>query len=635
MTENNAQHTPRTRRLVAAALFVGVLLLYTATLAPSVVTLFDDSLEFQLVTYILGIAHPTGYPLYTMLGKLFTLLPVGNVAYRVNLMSALFGAATVSLLYMVSLPLSIPRQRQARFARVTQQWPAHVGAVSGALLLAVGLIFWQQATIAEVYSLNAFFVVLLLLAVTTLRFDRPADFYGLAFLAGLSLTHHRTMVLLMPAIGLYLLFTGQYRPLLKPATLLTTLAFGAAPLLLYLYLPLRGEVGSLDGSYHNSWGGFWQHVTAGGYGTFIFENPFGQERTLADYWTLLDGQFYTTVPGLIGLLYLAWYGRLRYLILTATAFVTYFGFNLFYNVADIEVFFIPVFLIWAIWSGLGAVFLLKTAVSLPQPLPRYLALGGLLLIFGLMTGRLLQANTPAIQQQHSWQVHDYGIDMLRQPLEQEAAIVGILGETTLIRYFQETEGLRPDLQPIAADREEERLATVAESVAAGTPVYLTRELPGAAERWSLGAVGPLIRVYSQATDTPPPAGAVIPLKQAVTSEFSLYGYSSDRVPHTGQGPAPVRLTTVWQAQGPIAANLKISARLLAPDGTVVAVTDVVPVHFAYPTSQWRSGAFVTDVYDLDLPANFDNQPLTPVIIWYDPAQNAAEVGRVELPPISP
>src|SRR6185436_5862821 len=81
--------------LLVGALFGLTLLLYLLTLAPSVVTLFDDSLEFQLVTYRLGIAHPTGYPLYTLLGKLFTFLPIGNVAYRVNVMSAVFGAATV------------------------------------------------------------------------------------------------------------------------------------------------------------------------------------------------------------------------------------------------------------------------------------------------------------------------------------------------------------------------------------------------------------------------------------------------------------------------------------------------------------------------------------------------------------
>ncbi|MFN8455816.1 MAG: DUF2723 domain-containing protein [Anaerolineae bacterium] len=99
--------------LITGTVFTAALILYLNTLAPSVVTLFDDSLEFQLVTYQLGIAHPTGYPLYTLLGKLFTFLPIGNVAYRVNLMSAFFGAATVGLLYLLIVQI-IERMEEVR-----------------------------------------------------------------------------------------------------------------------------------------------------------------------------------------------------------------------------------------------------------------------------------------------------------------------------------------------------------------------------------------------------------------------------------------------------------------------------------------------------------------------------------------
>ncbi|NIV35999.1 MAG: DUF2723 domain-containing protein, partial [Anaerolineae bacterium] len=69
--------------LLVVVLFAASLALYVHTLAPSVATLFDDSLEFPLVSYRLGIAHPTGYPLYTLLGKLFTLAPWQDVAWRV------------------------------------------------------------------------------------------------------------------------------------------------------------------------------------------------------------------------------------------------------------------------------------------------------------------------------------------------------------------------------------------------------------------------------------------------------------------------------------------------------------------------------------------------------------------------
>ena len=73
--------------------------LYWVTLAPTV--MWYDMGEFALGSHVLGIAHNPGYPLYMILGKLFTLLPIGDIAYRVNLMSAVWGAATVFLLFLI------------------------------------------------------------------------------------------------------------------------------------------------------------------------------------------------------------------------------------------------------------------------------------------------------------------------------------------------------------------------------------------------------------------------------------------------------------------------------------------------------------------------------------------------------
>jgi hypothetical protein len=659
--------------LTAAGVFSAALLLYIITLAPSVVALFDDSLEFQLVAYQLGIAHPTGYPLYTLLGKLFTLIPVGDIAYRVNLMSAVFGALTVALLYLLILqvpfrkkpdqteaistgaaqppspaalgdaPMGLGNPGVTHFHNVSHpkfrpypalSWPRQVGAVIGALLLAVGLVFWQQATVAEVYTLNAFFVTaLLFLAIyRSPQAGSPGRVFGLAFLTGLALTHHRTILLLLPALALYLLLSYGSR-LLNPRLILLSLLFGLLPLLLYFYLPLRGHIGSLDGSYENSWSGFWRQVSASGYGLFIFDNPFGQERDALFYWDILADQFYTTVPGFIGFVYLVRAGRLKIASLTAGAFLTYFVFNVFYNVADIEVFFIPVFLIWAIWSGLGAAFLLDTSARLKYPAWRMPVVALFLALFAWMIFQLFQTNHPIVSQSYTWDIHDYGLDILQQPLapETKPAIVGILGEMTLIRYYQQTENRRPDIETIAADKEADRLAAVEKLLSAGKSVYLTRELPGAAGRWSLNAVGPLIQVNPEPLHTPP--NMAIPVNQAIIPEITLLGYSPARVPHTGRGAAPLRLTLVWQANAPTPADLKVSVRLLNPAGETQAVVDAAPVHFAYPTTAWRAGEIIPDVYDLNLPADIPPGLYTPLLIWYDPAQNAAEVGRIELAPL--
>ena len=606
---------------IALLLFFAALLLYLLTLAPSVVTLFDDSLEFQLVTWQLGIAHPTGYPLYTLLGKLFTFLPVGNVAYRVNLMSAVFGAGAVALLFLLTLEVFPPTERGAG-------WPRVAGAVIGAMFLAVGPVFWQQATIAEVYSLNAFWVTLILWA--AFKWTTLESVPGLAFLVGLSLAHHRTTLLLLPALGVLLLMRHG-RALFGPKLIGQSLLWGAAPLLLYLYLPWRGYIGSLDGTYENSWAGFWRHISGGGYSLFLFDNPFAQQRDAAFYGRLLADQFYTIVPGLLGLAALIWRGPRRAVAVTGLAFVTYFGFNLFYNVADIEVFFIPVFLLWAVWSGIGAAFLWQATTVLARPGWRPVAGGLFLGIFLFMAIQLGQQGWSQLRQAYSWRIHDYGLDMLQQPLPPNSAVVGIVGEMTLLRYFQQTENMRPDLATVAADREPDRLAAVENLLQQGRPVFLTRPLSQAENRWSLHAVGPLIRVNSTPVTTLP--HAVTPVNQPVTPHIELAGYAISRPPHTGSGLPPVRLTLYWRCRAAMTDSLKISARLLDEAGQPVAVLDGEPVHFAYPTPAWRPGEIVSDVYDLSFGAGQSPGLLSPLLIWYNPAQNAAEVGRIELPPL--
>jgi hypothetical protein len=419
------------------------------------------------------------------------------------------------------------------------------------------------------------------------------------------------------------------------------------PLLFYLYLPLRGHFGSLDGTYQNTWAGFWRQVSAGGYGTFIFDNPFGQERDAAFYWYLFSSQFYTLVPGFIGLIYLAWRGNQNSLVLTGVGFLTYVTFNIFYNVSDIEVFFIPPLMLWAAWSGVGLVFLLRIVAALIPATDRiseandqgfminrkslmFAATTIVLVLFTMMIFQLFRINLPIVAARSTWQVHDYGLDMLQQPLPKQAAIVGILGEMTLLRYFQQTENRRPDIETVAADGEADRLVAVEKLLAEGKAVFLTRELPGAPEHWSLNAVGPLIQVKSQPVIASAQPAFVV--NQPVTPQISLLGYDLSRPPHTGPGPAPIRLTLFWQATERLTTSLKVSARLLNSAGEVAAAVDAIPVHFAYPTTAWRPGEIVADVYDLVLPVDAPPGSYTPLLIWYDPAQNSAEVGRTELEP---
>jgi hypothetical protein len=224
-----------------------------------------------------------------------------------------------------------------------------------------------------------------------------------------------------------------------------------------------------------------------------------------------------------------------------------------------------------------------------------------------------------------WAVHDYGVDMLSQPLEDEAVVIGILGEMTLLRYFQRTEGLRPEVVTIVADRDEERLAAIEGALAADQAAYVTRPIHGLPERYSLSALGPLVRVRATpATAVPTPQH---PLAIDLTDSLRLLGYDvAVMSPHQ---QTTARLTLHWQVLAPVGADYKVSARLLDGEGGQMAQVDNVPVHNTYPTSRWKAGETIADVYDLTVPPDTPSGQYRLLVILYEP-DTLAEVGRAEL-----
>lgn len=209
MTPQTGTPAGRLDWLQAAIVATGLFLLYAAT-SPRSVALEDDGL-FVLSSYFLGIEHPPGYPLFTLLGKLSTLLPVGSVAYRVHLLSAFFGALTCALLWMCTRQLVAGR----------------AAAYLAALGFGFSRTFWSQAIIAEVYTLNTFFFFLLLYLClravprageTAARGALPA----IALVSGLSLANHWPLMGLA-APGLAVLLWPRSKEMLRRWLPLTAL----------------------------------------------------------------------------------------------------------------------------------------------------------------------------------------------------------------------------------------------------------------------------------------------------------------------------------------------------------------------------------------------------------------------------
>jgi hypothetical protein len=184
----------RTDILFAVLIGLGALALYVRTLAPSL--LWGDSAEFQTLSYTLGMTHPSGYMTQIMLGKLFTYLPVGNIAYRVNLMSAFFGALAVAQVYLI----------------VRMLGGLTIAGISAAMLLALSELFWRRALVAESYAIAASMAATIWLLFLLWRHTQNWRYLFLAGLAGgLSIGIHSTVLMTAVSVLIIMAVTARQR----------------------------------------------------------------------------------------------------------------------------------------------------------------------------------------------------------------------------------------------------------------------------------------------------------------------------------------------------------------------------------------------------------------------------------------
>ena len=322
--------------------------LYTLTLAPTVLYYAPenyDSAHLQVVAYILGIPSYTGYPTYAMLAHLFTYLPFGEVAWRVNLASAVFGAIAVAIIYLLCRRLGAGK----------------LGAAAGGGVFGVSETFWSQAVIAEVYTLHILLTTLFLLTLLSWRVRRKDHYLLLAaFLGGLAMTNHLTSVFLLPSAVLFVAAVDTSR-LLKPGLMFKSAVLFVVGLLPYLYLPIRASMNPPlvnTGPAENpaTLAGFLDLVSGGDFKGRMF--TFGPGELL-DRLGIYAGHLVDNLN--LALLALAVAG-LAYLTLRDRAALallgTVFGLNLVYaleyDIEDLEIYFLPTYLVLCLAVALGA-----------------------------------------------------------------------------------------------------------------------------------------------------------------------------------------------------------------------------------------------------------------------------------------
>jgi hypothetical protein len=222
-------------------------ILYLCTLAPTVT--LEDSGEFIAAAYSTGIPHEPGYPLFTLIGRLFTLLPFGPIAYRVNLLSAFFTALSCLIVFYATVLLiehvfnrSFNGKPLKSFGFDSLKYGA---GLSSAILFGTALSTWEQAIITEVYGLNSFFTSIFIFLTLLLIRQRSPDqkqryCIVICYVLGLTLANHTTSAMLIPLFGIFVLLM-DYKMLKEFGVLVKSFSFFILGLTTYLYLPIASR----------------------------------------------------------------------------------------------------------------------------------------------------------------------------------------------------------------------------------------------------------------------------------------------------------------------------------------------------------------------------------------------------------
>ncbi len=580
-------------RWLPLLLFASTLPIYISTLAPGV--LGGDVGELQFVPYILGLTHPTGTPTFVLLGKLWTLLPLGpTVAVRMNLLSAV--AAGLALV-VVSRTLSRP-----------------LPGLLAALSLAFAPTFWEQATMGDKYAFNALMVALVLFfAVRWAETASPSALNWLAFSYGLSLTHHRSMVLLAPTLlGLAWWRTRGSLPPRRSLTrrdgrrLLHLAALFLLPLLVYLYLPWAEARNLPPGTWHPDSLAEWYHyfMDTGQIGYLYVDLANLGEPLLFYARTLQQDVGWAGI--LLGVCGLASLLRRRtadaLFLLVSAALLAFLAAN--HHVPRRWVYFIPSYLIFALWIGEGGAALAGAAGRL---LPRLPILRPLVLAAAIVAMLVpLPARYGTFRTAHDGAGT---LDIWRQTIKQGemgermgqaiasvadgATIVGDWEQVTCLWYYQQVEGWRPDVEIVYP------MERLAEAAAGGRPLYLARAQAGVSDTWHPSSSGPLIAL--QPTPNARLPEQLSPLGILLGDALELAGFRAEGSLFYPADVVP--LTLYWRARAAPDHDYSVSVRLLDDAGQELARVDSQhPVLGTYPTSLWTAGEVVADYYEIQLPA---------------------------------
>ncbi|HVO74756.1 MAG TPA: DUF2723 domain-containing protein, partial [Ignavibacteriaceae bacterium] len=456
-------------------------LIYLATLAPSVIQI--DSGELTAVQATAGIAHPTGYPLFTIAGYLFSLIPLGiSKAYKLNILAALWCSLGVMVFTYTakiildnvnkfsSLPVNreIPNAQNKRkgkgkisaqkksaspnetvqiFSKISET-KKYLAAVSAGLILAFSRTYWFQSTSVEVYSLQVFLYCLIIFSLvkaflyegyaSDIKFGNPWLWF--AFFLALGFSNHMTTLLILPGAAYLYFLKYRFGKKSFKAILPMLIIFFPVLILFYLYLPIRASQNPAI-----NWGNpvdlerFLRHITGKQYQVWLFSSSAAAKKQFGYFLTSLTSEFnvslFIAAAGFIS----AFSESRRIFIFLSICFLTTVLYSINYDINDIDSYFLLAYISISFFALFGV-----------MKLSSFLKMGRNIYLISILSIELfiivqIYINFGKVNQSYTYDFEDYTKALLNSTTK-NAVVFSYQWDyfVSPSYYFQHVENFRKD-----------------------------------------------------------------------------------------------------------------------------------------------------------------------------------------------
>jgi hypothetical protein len=452
------------------AILTGLLifLIYLTTIAPTIIQIDDG--ELTTVQAIAGIAHPTGYPLFTMVGYLFSKIPLPfSTSFQLNLLAAIWCSLGVALFVYTSKfildnltkfrYLKTPERKKVK--KEKQKGKAvsaksieipetlkYAASVGGGLFLGLSKTYWFQSTSVEVYSMHIFLISLiifiLLKAFTSPGENHPVSIKNpwilLAIALALGFSNHMTTLLILPGIA-YLYFAKEkfnHTSFKQIGVML--LIFFPLLIILYSYLPIRASQNPAL-----NWGNpvdlerIMRHISGKQYQVWLFSSTEAAKKQLSYFINNLPNEFtFALIISIIGL-FVSFVRAKKLSIFLIITFVGTVAYSINYDINDIDSYFLLAYIVLAYFAVFGLIKIYEIVTKI-----NYKITAVVILILLLSAGEYF-INKDDIDQSDTYTFKDYTKAMLAGT-DQNSIILSYLWDyfVSPSYYFQYVEGFRKD-----------------------------------------------------------------------------------------------------------------------------------------------------------------------------------------------